>query len=315
MKNRPLGRFEAEDIQQQVAKVIRGLDYPEPPLDLRSVRELLKLDLQFYSSQDDGVLREVASRIIVAGKQILMRPTILWEAVRKAKLSSLWVPDGRRILLDTDAPKLKHRWNETHEVIHSLTPWHSRYLLGDDAETLKITHHEKLEREANYGAGQMLFLQQRFRNEANDFPFTIQSVRSLHGTFGNTITSTLWRFIEEAHRGVPLVGIVSQHPLRRKADFDPDDPCKYCIESPAFRERFGEITEVALFGILESYCSYARGGSLGDVETLLTDSNGDSHVFQFESFSNTYEVLTLGVYVRPATQSIAVPQSPFGLGN
>jgi hypothetical protein len=38
---------EASDIDQQVAKVLRGLDNPEPPLRLEDVRELLELDLRF----------------------------------------------------------------------------------------------------------------------------------------------------------------------------------------------------------------------------------------------------------------------------
>ena len=306
MKNNPIGRFEHEDLRNQVHKVLRGLDNPEPPLDLRMVRELLKLDLQFYTSDDDGVLREMISHLRIAGKQLILRPTLLLDAVRKASISALWVPDQRRILLDSDTPQLKHRWNEAHETIHGLAPWHSRYLFGDDAETLRLTCHEKLEREANYGAGQLLFLQDRFRNEANDFAFTLDSVCTLHTTFGNTMTSTLWRFVEEAHRGIPLVGIVSQHPLRLRSDFDPSMPCRYCIESPSFRERFGNTSETELFAIVERYCSGARGGPLGSTETPLVDCNGDSYVFKFESFSNTYEVLTLGVYLRPACQVVGV---------
>ena len=32
-----------------------------------------------------------------------------------------------------DEPKLKHRWNEAHEVGHSIIPWHKAYLHGDRA--------------------------------------------------------------------------------------------------------------------------------------------------------------------------------------
>ena len=40
------------------------------------------------------------------------------------------LPDRKRILLDETLPKLKHRWNETHEIWHSITPWHSEIMLG-----------------------------------------------------------------------------------------------------------------------------------------------------------------------------------------
>ncbi len=307
MKNPQIGRLEAEDLKRQVQKVLRGLGNPEPPLDLRMVRDLLKLDLQYYSSQDDSALREVVSRIKIAGKQLFMRPTLLVDAVKKASFSALLLPDRRRILLDSEVPELKHRWNEAHEIIHDLAPWHGRFLFGDDAETLNATCHEKIESEANYGAGQLLFLEERFRTEASDSLATLDTVRTLHGTFGNTITSTLWRFVEESHPGLPMVAIVSQHPFHPTRDFDPAKPCRYCVESPAFRARFGQMSETALFAVLRRYCSFKRRGPLGAGEMILTDRNGDRHVFFFESFSNTYDVLTLGVYVRPATQIVAVP--------
>ena len=306
MKNHPIGKHEGEDLRKQVRKVLRGLGEPEPPLDLRDVRELLRLDLRYYSSEDDSYLREIVSRIKVGGKQLLLRPALLLDVVKKAKLSALWVPDHQRILIDADAPKLKHRWFEGHEIGHGLAPWHQRYLFGDDAETVRLTCYERLESEANYAAGQLLFLQERFSEEANDLPTTLESVRQLHKTFGNTMTSTLWRFVEDAHPDLPMVGIVSRHPHRAGKDFDPDNPCKYCIESPAFRTRFSGTDEVKLFSIIKDYASRARGGPLGSAEVLLTDGNGDRHAFHFESFFNRYEALTLGVYLRPADPIVSV---------
>lgn len=125
MKNIQLRSRTRTDIDDQVAKVLRGLGNPEPPLDLRLVRELLKLDLAYYSTTaNDGLLRETVSRLKVAGKQILQRPGLLVDAVQKLSLKALYLPDQKRILLDETLPKLKHRWNEAHEVGHSLIPWH-----------------------------------------------------------------------------------------------------------------------------------------------------------------------------------------------
>jgi len=306
MKNPAVGVREADDLRKQVQKVLRGLGNPEPPLDLRDVRELLKLDLRYYSSADDGFLLETVSRLKIAGKQILQRPTLLLEVVRKAKISALWIPDHKRILIDSDTPELKHRWFEGHEIGHGLAPWHQRYLFGDDAETLRHSCIETLESEANYAAGQLLFLQSRFTAEANDLPSTLEAVRKLHKSFGNTMTSTLWRFVEEAHPDRPMVGIVSQHPHRTNSEFNPELPCKYFIESPIFRERFSRVNPVELFSIIKNYSSRAKGGPLGSGEARLTDDNGDQHIYHFESFSNTHEVLTLGVYDHPVSQLVSV---------
>ncbi|TXT34573.1 MAG: hypothetical protein FD138_1638, partial [Planctomycetota bacterium] len=80
MKTSLVSGHEAEDIQNQVRKVLRGLGNPEPPLRLDDVRELLRLDRQYYKSTDDGVLREFVSRMQIAGKQVLSRPMLVIDA-------------------------------------------------------------------------------------------------------------------------------------------------------------------------------------------------------------------------------------------
>lgn len=140
MKNVGLDNRTIEDIDDQIAKILRGLGNPEPPLDLRVVRDLLKLDRAFYSTTDDSALRETFSRLKVAGIQVLKRPTILGDAVRALSLKALYLPDQKRILLDKDLPPLKHRWNEAHEIGHDIIPWHEGMMLGDTAETLKRSH-------------------------------------------------------------------------------------------------------------------------------------------------------------------------------
>ena len=149
MKNIIVTGYEAQDIQKQVGKVLRGLGNPDPPLKLEEVRELLRLDRRFYSSNDQSAVREVVSRLTVAGKQIVQRPTILFDAIRKAKLSALWLPDKKRILIDESVPTLKHRWNEAHEIGHSIIPWHDNLHLGDNEFSLNPMCHAQMEAEAN----------------------------------------------------------------------------------------------------------------------------------------------------------------------
>lgn len=110
------------DIDARVDRVLRGLGQPEPPLRLEDVRELLKLDLAYYSASDPGIAREAISRIRVATIQVFMRPTLIIDAIRKFSLKALYLPDRKRIMLDNNEPKLKHRWNEAHELGHSLLP-------------------------------------------------------------------------------------------------------------------------------------------------------------------------------------------------
>lgn len=308
MKNLPIDPFAAQDITDQVDKILRGLGNPEPPLDLRDVRELLKLDRQFYSTTQTGPLGEFVSKVKIGAKQLAMRPTLILDVIQKAKLKALWLPDRKRILIDESIPDLKKRHAEGHEITHSITPHHAPFLFGDDGETLRHSCHEKLEGEANFGSGQLLFLRGRFIEEAQDLPLTLDTVRVLAKTFGNTITMTLWRVIEEAHKGEPIFGIISVHPKYLAADFDPLKPCRYFIESPAFRDRFDTVTEVAVFRAIQGYASRARGGPLGEDDVVLAGRDGERHRFHMESFFNGYEALTLGTHLGPVRPQVVVPQ-------
>ncbi len=307
MKNRPIDPFAAQDIEDQVDKVLRGLGNPEPPLDLRDVRELLKLDLQFYSSTNTGPLREFVSKVKLGAKQLAMKPTLILDLVRQAGLKALWLPDRKRILIDEGMPDLKMRHTEGHEITHSITPHHRLFLFGDDRETLRTSCHEKLEAEANFGSGQLLFIRGRFVAEAHDLPRTLATVRALAKTFGNTITMTLWRLVEEAHDDEPLFGVISPHPKYLCDDFDPRTPCRYFVESPAFRESFGIVTEVAAFEAIQGYTSWAHGGSLGEGEVVFVSRDDERHRFHMETFFNRHEALTLGVYLGPVCSHVVVP--------
>lgn len=302
MKNIHLKARTVADIDGQIAKVLRGLGDPEPPVDLRLVRELLKLDRGYYSTADDSLLRETFSRMKVAGLQVLKRPTLLRDAVTTLSLKALYLPDQKRILLDKDLPPLKHRWNEAHEIGHDVIPWHAGMMFGDNEQTLTPACHEIMEAEANYAAGQLLFLGGRFVEEARSIQPTLNEVLAMAKRFGNTMTSTLWRFAEQAHDASPMIALVTghPHPAKRKGDFDPANPCRYCVQSPAFLERFGQISEVELFNLVVGYAGAQRGGSLGEDEIGLMDRNGERHLFRFETFFNGHEALSLGVWLRLA---------------
>lgn len=306
-RNRLLSERTAHDIDARVERVLKGLGNPEPPLRLEDVRHLLKLDLKFYTAKDPSVAQEAISRIRVATLQVFNRPALILDAIHKWSLKALYLPDRKRILLDGDLPIKKHRWNEAHEIGHSLLPWHEDAMLGDNSHTLSPECHEQVEAEANFAAGRLLFLRDRFTQEALSMSPTIETVKSLHGVFGNTLSTTLYRFVETAGVQTPLVGIMSGHPhvSRRKPDFDPANPCRHFIRSSAFAKHFGKVDELELFKAIAGYCGAQSGGPLGSCELVLIDDNGDQHRFYFETFFAYWDALTLGVYVKPEIQMVA----------
>lgn len=283
-------------VDNQIEKVLQGLGNPEPPLDLNQVRELLRLDKQFYSTSENGFVREQVSRITVGVRQVLRRPALLFEAIRKMDLKALYIPDRKIILLDDDLPKPKLRWNEAHETTHSLLDWHQDMMFGDTKLTLSPECHEAIENEANFGAGRLLFLRDRFTQECLDTAPSIKSIQKLSKAFGNTITSTLWRTIETLP--YPAVGIVSPHPKYRHGT-EATDPWRYFIRSPHFEKQFSKSSPADIFEQVRKYCSYSKRGPLGEGDVELSDDNGCSQIFAFETFYNSFEALTLGVHKEP----------------
>ena len=298
-KNLIVDSRSAADIDKQVSRILRDLDYPEPPLDMRLVFELLKLDKQYYSGTDPSLIDTVMSRMKVAGRQIVLRPGLLVEAIQRLEIKALYLPDKKRVLIDSNQPQLKHRWSEAHEVTHSILPWHEGTMFGDTAMTLNPSCHAQIESEANFGAGRLLFLQDQFESQVMDYDPCIDSIKRLGKQFGNTTTSTLWRSVETWGKNLPFVGVISEHPHPRHQTetFDPSKPCKHLIQSPAFAAQFSNVNEVELFEQLANYCRPLKGGPLGSGEVLLRDVNGDIHLFLFESFYNRYQTLTLGRYL------------------
>jgi hypothetical protein len=78
--------------RDQITRIIDDLGNPEPPLALPQVRELLRLDLRYYSSANTTYIHDVAHRLKVAGKHLLARPTLLLDAIKKANLSAFGFP-------------------------------------------------------------------------------------------------------------------------------------------------------------------------------------------------------------------------------
>ena len=300
MRNQFLDDGTARDIDNLVDRVHRDLGNPEGPVELVTVRSLLKLDLQYYTTNDLGLVDEVVHKMRIAAKQIIERPVFLLEAVKKFDLKGLFLPDRKRILLDADIPDLKKRWSESHEIVHSLIPWHKDYLLGDTKETLSPACHQQLEGEANYGAGRLLFPHKPMLDLARSGPPSMTHIRAIADHFGNTITSALWRYVE--YSDDPCLGIIGQHPHHMAADAE---PINYFVRSARFEVEFSEVTEGEIFGLIRTYCAYGKRGPLGATEIVLRDNNGIEHLFGADTFGNNYQALTLVTYLKPAT--IVVP--------
>lgn len=309
MRNVFLDVRTARDIDAVVAKILKGLGNPEPPLNLDDVRALQKLDRRYYSSVEDGPLREYISKAYIGAKQVFMRPALILDIVRKRSLKALYLPDRKRILIDSSEPELKWRWNEAHEIIHAGVPWHQEAMFGDTEVTLSPSCHEQIEAQANFGAGRMLFFQDELRDFISLSTLNFTLVQAIKKRYGNTLTSSLWRLVEALD--VPALGLVGPPPWEITTDVA---QCRYFIRSNRFIEQFANVTEQQACHLLRMCSTQRRGGPIADDDVVLVDDCGQKHLFHLESFFNRHEALTILIHKEliPAkipVSSIRTPQS------
>jgi len=303
-----VGDFEKREIDAQIARILRDLGSPTPPLKLEDVRQLLKLDLRYYKSTDPGIIEELTHRFTLFARKTI--PDVgkhLAAALAKSKLNAFWVPDSRRILLDETVPEPKHRWIESHEITHSITDWHKEFLLGDNRYTVDPVCHATLEAEANYGAGRLLFLSDLFTMEARDLAPNFESVKALANRYENSMVSTFWRMIESRDPGQAAFGIVSSHPkFPEIGAHDGKDAWRYFIRSPAFRSRFANISIETAFGLVTKHCNTRKKGPLFSANDVIPSAVGEDWECTIECFSTTHAVLTLGIVTNKRPTVVAI---------
>lgn len=308
IRNHFIDRKPGMDIAERVDLVLRKLGNPEPPLNLAAVRRLLGLELRFYPTDDKEFSLEAISKIMVSTMHVYRRQLLLIEAIRRFDLSALYLSKWQSIFLDPRLPDKKHRWSEAHEIAHTLIPWHANAAFGDNRHTLSPECRRRIESEANFAAARLLFLGDRFGDEARSREPSIDTVLELHRLFGNSITTTLYRLVESASRGRPIVGLITRYPGAEPAVNNPEPATRreHFVRSPAFARHFKDVREDELVEQIAGYCKQdCWGGPIGESELVLADDNGVRQRFRFETFFNHYDALTLGVHVGLARSKLA----------
>lgn len=300
-------QYSAADIQEAVRRVLRDLGNPEPPLRLEDVRELQKLDLTYYSKTDLNLLDEVAHQVRLGKHNILSTAKRMKEVVAKAGLRALIVPQQRHIYIDEEIVDKKKRFIQAHEITHDLLDWHRDILLGDNEETLSQNCHEEMEAEANFGARQLIFMGDRFTEEVRDNSPEWKNLQDLARLYGNSITTTLWQTVYCCDPDAPMFGAIGRHPHYSDIGHREDgDGVAYFIKSDAFHERFPGVSKDDVFHAMFTYANRRKRGPIGEGMYVLTDADGNQCEFHMKSFSNSYDVLTLGKFVRPHRKVIGL---------
>ncbi len=197
MVNEGIGEYEAEDIRKIVARILHDLGNPEPPLNLAQVRALLNLNIGYYSTANTTLLQDVAARMKVAGKQVLQRPMLWSKRSRKLSCRHCGCLTRNVSSLTRLSPSQNIAGSRGTKSVTVSFHGTGSFLFGDNEYTLDPICHAIVEAEANYTASQLLFLQQRFSQEARDGVLEFKTINAISRRFGNTLTTTFWRMVED----------------------------------------------------------------------------------------------------------------------
>jgi hypothetical protein len=200
-------------------------------------------------------------------------------------LGALWFEE-RTLFVDPGQSRVRRRFTEAHELVHALCPWHEAVLREDTEDELFRDTRAALEREANAGAGMLIFQRADFAARAAEGPCSIRTGLALAERYGASRHAALHHYV--ATHPAPLALLVAGRFPRRDGSL----PVWRGVESAAFAARFGPVAARLAGGL-------AAGSALRELaEAARTTSDPPSAAvalggaaFRGEAFNNRHAVL------------------------
>ena len=289
-----MDRATRAEIERIAETTLRDAGLTDPPLSVEALLQHVQLHRDYYDLANPGFLDRAKHKLRIHGHKLV-------DIIDKVRLQAVLLFDENRICIDQELPKIKHPWASCHETGHRLLPWHKPFFFGDTAQTLDPSYQADLEAEANYAAGRLLFLGNRFTEEARDFAPTIEAIKCLARRYRASLTTTLRRYVEQGP-DVAMAMLVSTPPWRKQPD-DQENRWRHFVPSDRFSTLFPETSAESLRTALDGNAAYRRGGKVAEFRLALVDARGDRHELRAWSFNNQYYLLTLFVEERRVTDT------------
>jgi IrrE N-terminal-like domain len=275
----------ADDIRKAAEALLHAADVkwrlPTPVDDIIAAAGLVEPEQSLLS---DSVLAQA--------------PAHLRDKIRKLRLKVRAVldRDAREIHID---PGLRIRgqiaFKKLHEVGHDICWWQRDRGYADDDETLSWSADQRLEREANQAAAELLFQREFFQDIAARYEIGIASILDLAERIGSSGHAAFRRFIE-THRWA-LVGVVMDGSPRSW------DPLAYqrreVVCSAAWEERFGPLHDWPPVLRPMPYSFISRCPEAVRMRSVLRDTfrfadlRNEQVDLNVELFSNSYRMFVL----------------------
>lgn len=182
----------------------------------------------------------------VAGIRAVEALPALPERIRtpgRKLLGALWFEE-RSIFLDQGQSAARSRFTEAHELVHALCPWHVAVLREDTGDELFKATAERIEAEANLGAGMLLFQGRHFAERASEEPPSLSTPLALAREYGASVHAAAHQYVATHAAAIALL-VVGRFPRR-----DGSLPVWRGVESARYRERFSRVAAIVPRGVL-----------------------------------------------------------------
>ena len=217
----------ADEINKISDRLLRSADaygrFPTPVDDILAAAKLVQTPEYVF---DDSLIAKA--------------PAWIRQTLRSAKHKIQGLVDRRERVVHI-APAIenegKRRFVTLHETIHAATPHQQDLLYADNDETLSRTTNQLFEREANYGAAEVLFQRSYFTRDAKNLEISTDSVWLLAHQYGSSFHAALWRYAETHGHAVAAIVLgrtpVASNPSRWQRQM--------AVASPSWIDQFGTV--------------------------------------------------------------------------
>lgn len=256
---------------------------------------------EVYPTPIDRIVE--AAELVKSGDLALLElsvdalPTKLWKKLKGSFFELISVVKAglftteKTIFINPNAHSASVPFATLHECIHHILPWQRDFFAFlDDERTLEAKTRFKFEREANFGAGHLLWQGDDYVKKAHELPITTATPRHLADLYGGSIHSSMRHYVEN-HREPMILAVIKDNgtPVNPLTRYE----LHYAITSQSFKDQFG-IQRID-FRQDENHIVLQRPNTMGLVwenEMNLT-INGKTWLFSFFGYETPYNIFII----------------------
>jgi len=202
--------------------------------------------------------------------------------------------NDRVVVTHSELGPKRNRWSVFHEIAHFVLPEHLERIFLDNDRTLSIWTRNRLEREANSLAAELVFQGNRFTEESLDLPLSCQTVLDLAPRFDASYESAMRRYVER--HVLPCAVVVYERVAALPGEDIEDEKYRihYTVASTPFKRKYfaGVKTDSELTRGSDIFQVHgtANIGNIVQTEMSVQRQDGGLWVFNSELFTNSYKI-------------------------